>query len=144
MNYSPVFCIIFRQKKISTERKTEMKKIRNIVTMVCALAAAAALWMQAGSAFMKLQAGAEPLDSETEFGQVRGEYISYEAAYPVGVCVEEYYSGDPDRVRTYGYVVYVWKGRLSFTSWCRSSMTGAIQACCIICSWQWSCGREKI
>nr|WP_304955807.1 DUF6709 family protein [uncultured Acetatifactor sp.] len=83
-----------------------MKKIRNIVTMVCALAAAAALWMQAGSAFMKLQAGAEPLDSETEFGQVRGEYISYEAAYPVGVCVEEYYSGDPDRVRTYGYVVY--------------------------------------
>ena len=83
-----------------------MKKIRNIVTMVCALAAAAALWMQAGSAFMKLQAGAKPLDSETEFGQVRGEYISYEAAYPVGVCVEEYYSGDPDRVRTYGYVVY--------------------------------------
>ena len=27
------------------ERKKEMKKVRNIVTMVCALAAAAALWM---------------------------------------------------------------------------------------------------
>lgn len=83
-----------------------MKKIRNIVTMVCALAAAAALWMQAGSPFMKLLAGAEPLGPETELGQMQGEYISYEAAYPVGTYVEEYYSGDPDRVRTYGYVVY--------------------------------------
>ena len=30
--------------KMPDERKKEMKKVRNIVTMVCALAAAAALW----------------------------------------------------------------------------------------------------
>lgn len=83
-----------------------MKKVLNIVTMLCALGAAAALWVQAGSQFMKLTAGAVPLGPEEAFGQAQGQYISYEVAYPVASCAEEYYSGDPDRVRTYGYVVY--------------------------------------
>lgn len=84
----------------------EMKKVRSIITMVCALAAAAALWMQAGPQFMKLQAGAVPLGPEDDPAQAQGEYISREVAYPVAVYVDEYYSGDPDRVKDYGYVVY--------------------------------------
>lgn len=83
-----------------------MKKVRNIITMVCALAAAAALWMQVGSQFMKLQAGAAPLESTDDPAQAQGEYISREVAYPVADYAAEYYSGDQSRVSTYGYVVY--------------------------------------
>ncbi len=83
-----------------------MKKIRNIVTIVCALAAAAALWVQAGPQFMKLQKGAVPFGPEEDQAQAQGQYISREVAYPVADYPVEYYSGDQSRVHTYGYVVY--------------------------------------
>lgn len=83
-----------------------MKKLQNIVVMLCTLVLAAAMWIQAGSQFMKLLAGSEPLEPGDDLSQVQGQYISYEAAYPVASCVEEYYSGDQSRARTYGYVVY--------------------------------------
>ena len=83
-----------------------MKKVRNIVTIVCALAAAAALWMQAGPQFLKLQGGAVSLGPEDDPIQAQGEYVSREVAYPVADYVAEYYSGDPDRAKDYGYVVY--------------------------------------
>ena len=92
--------------KVPYERKKEMKKVRNIVTIVCALAAAAALWMQAGPQFLKFQGGAVPLGPEDDPAQAQGEYISREVAYPVAAYVAEYYSGDPDRPKDYGYVVY--------------------------------------
>ena len=83
-----------------------MKKLQNIVVMLCTLVLAVAMWIQAGPQFMKLLAGAEPLEPGDDLSQAQGQYISYEAAYPVASCVEEYYSGDQSRARTYGYVVY--------------------------------------
>lgn len=83
-----------------------MKKVRNIIVAICALAAAAVLWVLAGSNIVRLKSGPVPLGPEEEFSQAEGKFITYEAAYPVAFCPEEYYSGDPDRVRTYGYVVY--------------------------------------
>lgn len=74
--------------------------------MVCALAAAAVLWMQAGPQFLKLRGGATPLGPEDDLSKAQGEYISCDVAYPVASYVAEYYSGDPDRVKDYGYVVY--------------------------------------
>lgn len=83
-----------------------MKKVRNIITIVCTLAVAVFMWMQAGAPFLKLLGGPTPLGPEDDLAQVEGEYISCEVAYPVATYVEEYYSGDPDRVKDYGYVVY--------------------------------------
>lgn len=83
-----------------------MKKLLNIVITLCALAGAAAFWILGGSQCMQMLGGPEELASGTSFGEAEGRYISYEAAYPIASRVEEYYSGDPDRVRTTGYVVY--------------------------------------
>ena len=90
-----------------------MKKILNILVTLCLVAGAAGLWIIGGDGFAKLQAGPEVLGSEEGFAQAEGKYISYEAAYPIASHVEEYYSGDPDRVRTTGYVVYD-EGRKAF------------------------------
>lgn len=83
-----------------------MKKAANIVTMVCALAAAVVLWIQAGPQFLKLRGGAAPLEAGDDPARYQGEYISREVAYPVADYPAEYYSGDQDRVKDYGYVVY--------------------------------------
>ncbi len=83
-----------------------MKKLLNIAITLCMLAAGAGLLLLAGPAFINMLSGAKPLEKGEELSQAEGRYISYEAAYPVASCVEEYYSGDPDRVRTEGYVVY--------------------------------------
>lgn len=74
--------------------------------MVCALAIAAVMWMQAGPQFLKLRGGAAPLGPGDDLGGAQGEYISLDVAYPVASYAAEYYSGDPDRVKQYGYVVY--------------------------------------
>lgn len=83
-----------------------MKKLLDIVITLCVLGAAVALCLTAGPQVPKLLAGPEALAPGEAFRQAEGEYISYEAAYPVASYEEEYYSGDPDRVRTRGYVVY--------------------------------------
>lgn len=83
-----------------------MKKTWNIVIMLCTLAAAVFFWLGAGSRFLEMQSGAAELGPEETFGDAAGRYISYEAAYPIASCPEEYYSGDPDRVSSRGYLVY--------------------------------------
>lgn len=83
-----------------------MKKLLDIVAMLCALAAGIGLLLLCGRPFLTLQAGAQALGTETEFAKAEGEYVTYEAAYPVASCEAEYYSGDPDRVKKMGYVVY--------------------------------------
>ncbi len=82
-----------------------MKKVLSVVVTLCMLVCAVGFWMVGGSRFLEMLAGPEEIGEEA-FSQAEGRYISYEAAYPVASCVEEYYSGDPDRVRTTGYVVY--------------------------------------
>lgn len=83
-----------------------MNKLLHIVITLGAAVIAVVLWLLAGTPFMKMQAGPEVLKPEEHFGDAKGAYISYEAAYPVASWVEEYYSGDEDRVSTNGYVVY--------------------------------------
>ena len=89
-----------------------MKKVLDIVVTLCTLGAAVFLALMIGPQFLKLQGGAKAL-GQKEFAEAEGSYISYEAAYPVASWVEEYYSGDPDRVRETGYVVYD-EGRQEF------------------------------
>ena len=83
-----------------------MKKLLSIVITLCALAGAVVFWILGGSKCLEMKGGPEELASGTAFSEAEGRYISYEAAYPIASRVEEYYSGDPDRVRTTGYVVY--------------------------------------
>ena len=83
-----------------------MKKLLNILITLCLIASVVGCWMIAGDSFRKVLDGAEVLAEGESFAQAEGKYISYEAAYPVGSYIEEYYSGDPDRVRTIGYAVY--------------------------------------
>ncbi|MDE6128800.1 MAG: hypothetical protein K2G16_06375, partial [Lachnospiraceae bacterium] len=83
-----------------------MKKVLDIVAMLCALAAGIGLLVLCGSPFLKLQAGARTLGPSDALAEAEGEYVTYEAAYPVASCEAEYYSGDPDRVEKMGYVVY--------------------------------------
>ena len=82
-----------------------MKKFLSIVVTLCMLGCAVGFWMVGGSRFLVLQSGPEVL-GDGALSQAEGKYISYEAAYPVASSVEEYYSGDPDRARTMGFVVY--------------------------------------
>jgi len=83
-----------------------MKKLVSIVMTLCALAAAVIFWLSAGTQFLQLLSGPKALEAGEAFGQASGKYITYEAAYPVASCVEEYYSGDETRARTTGFVVY--------------------------------------
>ena len=82
-----------------------MKKLLSIAVTLCALACAVGFWLVGGSGFLKMRAGSEAIGEEA-FEQAEGKYVSYEVPYPVASCVEEYYSGDPDRVKTMGYVAY--------------------------------------
>lgn len=83
-----------------------MKKLFSIIVTLCMLACAVGFWIVGGTQFLKLQAGPRALGTEESFGQAQGEYVAYQAAYPVASCVAAYYSGDQDRVQKMGYVVY--------------------------------------
>lgn len=83
-----------------------MKKVLNLGITLFMLAAAVFFWVLAGTQFMQVLKGPASLEDGQAFGQAEGKYISYEAAYPMASRVEEYYSGDQDRVRTMGYVAY--------------------------------------
>ncbi len=96
------------EKLIESGRDLEvkMKRLVSIVMTLCALAAAVFFGLLAGTQFLQLLSGPKALKAGEGFAQASGKYISYEAAYPVASCVEEYYSGDATRVRTTGFVVY--------------------------------------
>lgn len=83
-----------------------MKKVLDVVATLVLLAAGAALLLSGGSRFGMLLSGAKPIPEGESFAQAEGKYVSYEAAYPIASYEEEYYSGDPDRVKTMGYLVY--------------------------------------
>lgn len=83
-----------------------MKKVVEIIVTLCALAAGVGFLLFGAPSFVKSMQGAKPLEAGQTFAGAEGEYISYEAAYPVASWVAEYYSGDPDRARKMGYVVY--------------------------------------
>lgn len=83
-----------------------MKKLLNMGIVLCSAAVAIIFCLLAGPQFIKLLAGPQTLQPEENFADAVGKYVTYEAAYPVASWTEEYYSGDSDRVRTTGYVIY--------------------------------------
>lgn len=83
-----------------------MKRGLNILITLCMLVCGIFFGVISGPQLVKLLAGSRPLEAGERFSQAEGSYIAYEAAYPVAEFVEKYYSGDPDREETMGYVVY--------------------------------------
>ncbi|MDE7223022.1 MAG: hypothetical protein K2O34_04480, partial [Acetatifactor sp.] len=83
-----------------------MKKGLDILITLCMLVCGIFFGLISGPQFVQLLAGSRPLETGEAFNQAEGSYIAYEAAYPVAEYVEKYYSGDPDREETMGYVVY--------------------------------------
>ncbi len=83
-----------------------MKKLFHIGVTLFSAVIAVSFLLLAGPKMLALQTGPKPLSPDQNFADAAGTYISYEAAYPVAFWEEEYYSGDPDRVKTSGYVIY--------------------------------------
>ncbi|MCM1025293.1 MAG: hypothetical protein NC432_02595 [Roseburia sp.] len=83
-----------------------MKKLLDVAVTLILLTAGVFLLVSGGSRFGKLISGSGQLSEGESFSQAEGKYISYEASYPVASYEEEYYSGDPSRVKTMGYLVY--------------------------------------
>lgn len=83
-----------------------MKKFVDIAVTVCLLGIAVFFWMAAGFRFVQVMGGAKPLAAGESYAQAEGKYITYDALYPIASYEEAYYSGDADRIRQMGYVVY--------------------------------------
>ncbi len=92
--------------KAGKEVKYKMRKVVDLLVTLCMLAAAVVFLMLGGRNALTVMSGAKPLEEGTSFKEAEGKYITYEAAYPVGSYEEEFYSGDPDRVKNMGYVLY--------------------------------------
>lgn len=60
----------------------------------------------AGKPFLQMAAGPLEEFGERGFEQLEGEYITYEVTHPVVSYIEEYYSGDSQRVSKMAYVTY--------------------------------------
>ncbi len=81
-----------------------MKKAICGAVAAFALAVAAFFGVYAGSPFIQLLSGPVPLTGS--FEEAKGAYVEYQAVWPVASYGAEYYSGDPDRVSKWGYVLY--------------------------------------
>ena len=82
-----------------------MKKQIYVGMAVFAIAAIAFLGALTGRQFLSLLAGPEPAEGAS-LEQMEGQYITYSVVHPVASFVEEYYSGDQDRVYSMAYIVY--------------------------------------
>ena len=60
----------------------------------------------AGKPFLQMAAGPQEELGGRGFEQLEGEYIAYEVTHPVVSYVEEYYSGDSERISKMAYVTY--------------------------------------
>ena len=82
-----------------------MKRLFHLGVTLFSAVIAVSFLLLAGPKMLALQTGSKPLKPDQNFADAAGTYISYEAAYPVAFWEEEYYSGDPDRVKTSGYEI---------------------------------------
>lgn len=83
-----------------------MKKLISIVITLCSATIAVIYGIFSVLQFSQMHTEPESLRPETSYTDAEETYISFEALYPVASWVEESYSGDPDRVRSTGYVIY--------------------------------------
>lgn len=90
-----------------------MKKKSQLSVVVLTLAVILFLGIAAGGRIKNLLAKAVPLADDMTFEQAKGTYITYDVTHPVVSYPEEYYSGDPDRIRRMAYIIYD-EGRQAF------------------------------
>lgn len=83
-----------------------MRKALDIGITVCMLVLAVGLWILGGKNYFVIKAGTKPLSAEESFADAEGRYLSYEAAYPAGRYVEEYYKDDKEYFTKAGYALY--------------------------------------
>lgn len=90
-----------------------MKKKSQLSVVILTLAVILFLGIAAGGRIKDLLAGAVPLADDMTFEQARDTYITYDVTHPVVSYPEEYYSGDPGRIRRMAYIIYD-EGRQAF------------------------------
>lgn len=83
-----------------------MKRKSQISVVILTLAVILFFGIIAGGRMMCLIAGASEITGDTSLKQAENTYISYPVTHPVASYPEEYYSGDPDRVRRMAYLIY--------------------------------------
>lgn len=88
------------------KRKKRMKKQIYLGMAIFALAVAVFFCVLTGRQFLSLMAGPNAVTDGVPLEQMEGQYITYSVAHPVASFVEEYYSGDEDRVRRMAYIIY--------------------------------------
>lgn len=83
-----------------------MKRKAQISVIILTLAVILFFGIIAGGRMMCLISGASELTDDMSMEQAKGNYISYQVTHPVISYPEEYYSGDPDRIRRMAYLIY--------------------------------------
>lgn len=81
-----------------------MKKGICAAVMTMSLGFAAFFVVLTGRPFAQMLSGPTPIAGS--FEEMAGGYVSYEAVWPVVSYGAEYYSGDPERISKWGYVLY--------------------------------------
>ncbi|MCI9570051.1 MAG: hypothetical protein HFG14_09200 [Lachnospiraceae bacterium] len=83
-----------------------MKRQIYLGMAIFALAVAVFFCVLTGRQFLSLLSGPMPAADGVSLEQMEGQYITYSVAHPVASFVEEYYSGDKDRISKMAYVIY--------------------------------------
>lgn len=83
-----------------------MNRTPKISVVVIALAVLVFLGVLTGRPMLDLISGSTELTTDMTLEQAENTYVSYDVTHPVTTYVEEYFSGDPDRVNLTAYVVY--------------------------------------
>lgn len=83
-----------------------MKK--QIVAVIAVLAVIVTVFyaVLTGSKFMAMMTGAKNAGDNLTLEEMENQYITYSVADPIVTYAEEYYSGDPDRVSKWAYIIY--------------------------------------
>ena len=90
-----------------------MKRTAQISVVVITLSVILLMSIAAGEGILKILAGPSPLSDNMSFEQAEGSYLSCQVTYPVASYPDEYYTGDPGRVKRKAYIVYD-EGRQAF------------------------------
>ena len=83
-----------------------MKKQIVAVIAVLAVIVTAFYAVLTGSQFMAMMTGAKNDGDNLILEEMENQYITYSVADPIVTYAEEYYSGDPDRVSKWAYIIY--------------------------------------
>lgn len=83
-----------------------MKRTAQITVVAITLAVILLLGIVAGEGILKVLSGPSLLSADMSFEEAAGGYLSYEVTYPVASYPDEYYTGEPGRLKREAYIVY--------------------------------------